>query len=60
MPLTSYREEGIPSVQKTHVIASVEYQVSGGKLSENRRYLEFTNGIKAGVFWMGNEKFALL
>jgi len=32
--------------------ASIEYKVSGGKLSEDRRYLEFTDGIKAGVLLM--------
>jgi putative transposase len=53
-------KKGFPQFKKPHVRASVEYKVSGGNLSENRRYLEFTNGIKAGVFWMGNEKFALL
>jgi len=45
-------KKGFPQFKKDHVRASVEYKVSGGKLSENRRYLEFTHGIKAGVLLM--------
>ena len=45
-------KKGFPQFKKHHVRASVEYKVSGGNLSEDRRYLEFTNGIKAGVFVM--------
>nr|WP_293153879.1 hypothetical protein [Okeania sp. SIO2C9] len=29
---------------------SVEYKTSGWKLSEDRRYLTFTDGFKAGTF----------
>lgn len=45
-------KKGFPQFKKHHVRASIEYKVSGGKLSEDRRYLEFTDGIKAGVFLM--------
>jgi putative transposase len=45
-------KKGFPQFKKHHVRASVEYKLSGWKLSEDRRYLEFTDGIKAGVFLM--------
>lgn len=45
-------KKGFPQFKKYHVRASVEYKVSGGDLSENRRYLELSHGIKAGVFLM--------
>jgi len=49
-------KKGFPQFKKHHLRASVEYKVSGGKLSEDRRYLEFTDGIKAGVFLMGERE----
>jgi putative transposase len=45
-------KKGFPQFKKHQVRASVEYKVSGWKLSEDRRYLEFTDGFKAGVFKM--------
>ncbi len=36
--------------QKDKVRASVEYKVSGWKLSECRRYLNLTDGFKEGTF----------
>lgn len=36
--------------KKYRVRASVEYKTSGWKLSEDRRYLSFTDGFKAGRF----------
>ena len=43
-------KNGFPLFKKHHVRASVEYKVSGGKLSEDRRYLEFTDGISCRAF----------
>ena len=43
-------KKGFPQFTKHQVRASVEYKVSGWKLSEDRRYLEFTDGFKAGTF----------
>ncbi len=43
-------KKGFPQFKKHQVRASVEYKVSGWKLSVDRRYLEFTDGFKAGVF----------
>ena len=43
-------KKGFPQFKKQQVRASVEYKVSGWKLSDDRRYLEFTDGFKAGVF----------
>jgi putative transposase len=43
-------KKGFPQFKKHPVRASVEYKVSERKLSEDRRYLEFTNGIKAVYF----------
>jgi putative transposase len=45
-------KKGFPQFKKHQVRASVEYKVSGWKLSVDRRYLEFTDGFKAGVFKM--------
>lgn len=41
-----------PRFKKHQIRASVEYKVSGWKLSVDRRYLEFTDGFQAGVFKM--------
>ena len=49
-------KKGFPQLKKHQVRASVDYKISGGKLSEDRRYLEFTDGIKAGVFLMGGTR----
>jgi len=43
-------KKGFPQFKKHQVRASIEYKVSGWKLSVDRRYLEFTDGFKAGVF----------
>jgi putative transposase len=43
-------EKGYPKFKKYQVRGSVEYKVSGWKLSEDRRYLTFTDGFKAGKF----------
>ncbi|MDJ0717819.1 MAG: transposase [Prochloraceae cyanobacterium] len=43
-------KQGFPKFQKYQVRASVEYKVSGWKLSECRRYLNLTDGFKAGTF----------
>ena len=43
-------KKGFPKFRKYQVRASVEYKTSGWKLSEDRRYLSFTDGFKAGTF----------
>lgn len=43
-------KKGFPKFKKSQVRASVEYKVSGWKLSQDRRYIEFTDGFKAGIF----------
>jgi putative transposase len=43
-------KKGYPKFRKHTTRASVEYKTSGWKLSEDRRYLSFTDGIKAGRF----------
>ena len=43
-------KKGFPKFKKHQVRESVEYKVTGWKLSVDRRYLEFTDGFKAGVF----------
>ncbi len=43
-------KKGYPKFAKEQVRASVEYKTSGYKLSEDRRYLTFTDGFKAGTF----------
>ncbi len=42
--------KGYPKFKKYQVRASVEYKTSGWKLSEDRRYLTFTDGFQAGTF----------
>jgi len=43
-------KKGFPQFKKHSCRASVEYKTSGWKLSEDRRYLKFTDGFKAGNF----------
>lgn len=43
-------KKGYPKFKKYQVRDSVEYKVTGWKLSEDRRYLSFTDGFKAGTF----------
>ncbi|MCU0542828.1 MAG: transposase [Oscillatoriaceae cyanobacterium Prado104] len=43
-------KKGYPKFKKYQVRDSVEYKVSGWKLSEDRRYLTFTDGFQAGTF----------
>ena len=43
-------KKGYPKFRKHTTRASVEYKTSGWKLSEDRRYLSFTDGFKAGTF----------
>ncbi|NES71897.1 MAG: IS200/IS605 family element transposase accessory protein TnpB [Okeania sp. SIO2D1] len=43
-------KKGFPKFKKYLVRDSVEYKTSGWKLSEDRRYLTFTDGFKAGTF----------
>jgi putative transposase len=43
-------KKGFPKFKKQQARASVEYKVSGWKLSDDRRYLEFIDGFKAGLF----------
>ena len=43
-------KRGFPKFKKYQVRGSVEYKTSGWKLSEDRRYLTFTDGFKAGTF----------
>ena len=50
VPLGTTFKKGFPQFKRHQVRASVEYKVSGWKLSEDRRYLEFTDGFKAGNF----------
>ena len=49
-------KKGFPQFKKHQVRASIEYKVSGWKLSVDRRYLEFTDGFKAGVFKLWGTK----
>ncbi len=42
--------KGFPKFKKYQVRASVEYKTSGGKLSEDRRYLTFTDKFQTGTF----------
>ena len=42
--------KGYPKFKKYQVRATVEYKTSGWKLSEDRRYLSFTDGYEAGTF----------
>jgi putative transposase len=43
-------KKGYPKFKKHQTNSSVEYKTSGWKLSEDRRFLTFTDGFKAGVF----------
>jgi putative transposase len=43
-------KKGYPKFKKHQTNASVEYKTSGWKLSEDRRFLTFTDGFKAGMF----------
>jgi putative transposase len=43
-------KKGFPKFKKYQVRDSVEYKTSGWKLSEDRRYLIFTDGFSAGSF----------
>ncbi|MDJ0742097.1 MAG: transposase [Xenococcaceae cyanobacterium MO_167.B27] len=43
-------KKGFPKFRKYQVRDSVEYKTSGWKLSSDRRYLNFTDGFKAGTF----------
>jgi putative transposase len=43
-------KKGFPKFRKYQVRNSVEYKTSGWKLDEDRRYLTFTDGFKAGSF----------
>lgn len=44
--------KGYPRFKKEQTNASVEYKTSGWKLSEDRRYITFSDGFKAGTFKM--------
>jgi putative transposase len=43
-------KKGFPKFKRLQTRASVEYKTSGWKLSEDRRYLTFTDGFEAGTF----------
>ncbi|GET42055.1 RNA-guided endonuclease InsQ/TnpB family protein [Microseira wollei] len=43
-------KKGYPKFKKHQTDASVEYKNSGWKLSDERRYLTFTDGFEAGTF----------
>jgi putative transposase len=43
-------KKDVPRFRKYQVKDSVEYKTSGWKLSEDRRYLNFTDGFGAGLF----------
>ncbi|MFZ1027443.1 MAG: transposase [Limnoraphis robusta] len=42
--------KGFPQFKKYQVRASVEYKTSGGQLSEDRRYLTFSDKFQSGTF----------
>ncbi len=44
------QDKGYPKFKKYQVRATVEYKTSGWKLSEDRRYIIFTDKFKAGKF----------
>ena len=44
--------KGYPKFKKEQTHGSVEYKTSGWKLSDDRRYITFTDGFKAGTFKM--------
>jgi putative transposase len=43
-------KKGFPKFKKHQTHGSVEYKTSGWKLSDDRRYISFTDGFKAGTF----------
>jgi putative transposase len=43
-------KKGYPRFKKEQTHGSVEYKTSGWKLSDNRRYITFSDGFKAGTF----------
>lgn len=43
-------KKGYPKFKKQQTRASVEYKVTGWKLSEDRKHITFTDGFKAGKF----------
>ena len=43
-------QKGYPKFKKHQTNSSVEYKTSGWKLSEDRRFLTFTDSFKAGTF----------
>jgi len=43
-------KKGFPQFKKHTTRASVEYKTSGWKLSEDRKYITFTDGFQAGTF----------
>ncbi len=43
-------KKGFPKFKRHCIRDSVEYKTSGWKLSDNRRYITFTDGFKAGTF----------
>jgi putative transposase len=43
-------KKGFPKFKKHQTHGSVEYKTCGWKLSEDRRYITFTDGFKAGTF----------
>ena len=43
-------KKGFPGFKKYQKHGSVEYKTSGWKLSEDRRYITFSDGFKAGTF----------
>jgi putative transposase len=43
-------KKGFPKFKKHTTRASVEYKTSGWKLSEDRKYITFTDGFQAGTF----------
>lgn len=45
-------KKGFPRFKKEQTHASVEYKTTGWKLSEDRRYITFTDGFEAGTFKM--------
>ena len=45
-------KKGYPKFKKRQTRASVEYKVTGWKLSDDRKFISFTDGFKAGPFKM--------
>ncbi|MEH1767122.1 RNA-guided endonuclease InsQ/TnpB family protein [Nostoc sp.] len=43
-------KKGFPKFKKHQTHGSVEYKTSGWKLSDDRRYITFSDGFKAGTF----------